>query len=180
MNLVFDKVNIVKTSLVEFCSCMERSESNELLLQYAVIAIHNALQGTMTLTLGNPEIANTWKKPHAKKWAEEELPKQLATQGLYQPDKFPQLDFFMELYDKYFSSNPNVINRDYINDLNNHRNNFIDFNTDILSLEKQYIITSCSEGVKAIIYILKKENEIFGSAQKSIEDLLIKAQGYLN
>ncbi len=53
---------------------MERSESNELLLQYAVISLHNALQGTMTLALRNPEITNTWKKPHAKKWTEEEWP----------------------------------------------------------------------------------------------------------
>ena len=60
MNLEFDRVNIVETSLVEFCSCMERSESNELLLQYAVISIHNALQGAMTLTLRNPEITKTW------------------------------------------------------------------------------------------------------------------------
>ena len=180
MNLEFDRVNIVETSLVEFCSCMERSESNELLLQYAVISIHNALQGTMTLALRNPEVTKTWKKSHAKKWVEKELPKQLATQGLYQPDDFPQLDLFMELYDKYFSSHPNEIDKDSINDLNNHRNNFIHFNTDILSLEKKYIISSCNEAVKAIVYILEKENVILGTTQKSIDELLIEAQGYLN
>jgi len=108
------------------------------------------------------------------------ITKQLATQGTYQPDKIPQLDLFMELYDKYFSSHPNVIDKSSINDLNDHRNNFIHFNTDFLSLEKKYIISLCNEAVKAIIYILEKEHEMLGSTQKSIEELLIEAQGYLN
>jgi hypothetical protein len=202
MNLEFDRVNIVETSLAEFCSCMERLESNELLLQYAVISIHNALQGTMTLALRNPEITKTWKKSHAKKWVEKELPKLVATEGLYkllaenlyklpaedlykllaegsyQPDKIPQLDLFMELYDKYFSSSPNVIDRCYINNLNKQRNIFIHFNTDILFIEKEYIISLCKEAVKAIVCISKNENEIFESTQKSIDNLLILSHKY--
>jgi len=72
MNLEFDRANVVETSLIEFCSCIERSEGNELLLQYAVISIHNALQGTMTLTLRNSEITKTWKRSHAEKWIKKE------------------------------------------------------------------------------------------------------------
>jgi hypothetical protein len=178
MNIVFDRVNIIENSLIEFCSCMERSESNELLIQYAVISIHNALQGIVTLTLKEADISSTWKDNQAKKWNEKELPKIIATEGLYKPDKDPQLDFFMRLYDKYFSQQSSSINRERINDLNNQRNNFIHFNTGILSIEKQYLVNSCNEGVKAILYIFENEKKLLEASQQKISDLLIKAQKY--
>ncbi len=172
MNLEFDRVNVIKNSLIEFRSCMERSENNELLLQYAVISIHNALQGLVTLALRDSDISITWKNSYAKKWSEQELPKILASEGLYSPDNFPQLDFFMALYDKYFSTHSHSINRDLINDLNNHRNTFIHFNTDTLSIEKQYIINSCKEAVRAMTYIIDNEKELLAASKHSIYDLL--------
>jgi len=93
MNLVFNRINIIENSLIEFHSCIERSENNQLLLQYAVISIHNALQSMITLALNETDISLTWKEPHAEKWIDKELPRIQATQGLYNPVKHPQLDF---------------------------------------------------------------------------------------
>lgn len=176
MYIEFNRENIVENSLEEFCSCMERSKYNEFIIQYAVIAIHNALQGTMTVFLRSSGITNTWKKQHAKNWEEIEWPKQLATQGLYQGDKFPQLDFFMELYKKCFSNYSDIIDINLIGNLNEQRNIFIHFNTDYQIIEKQYIIDSCNEAIKAIAFILDTESKIFENNKKNIYSLLAKSK----
>ncbi|ASJ76747.1 hypothetical protein IMCC3135_33515 [Granulosicoccus antarcticus IMCC3135] len=155
---------------------MERSSENELIIQYAVIAIHNALQGAVTVALREADISDTWKNSHAKKWENVELPKQLATGGMYQPDKFPQLNVFMDLYDKYFNDKCNSIDRERIENLNKHRNEFIHFNTDYLSIEKQWIIDSCREGIEAISHIVKEEKQLFGNEYNFFQEILKEAK----
>ncbi|GAD81052.1 hypothetical protein [Vibrio ezurae] len=182
MNLEFDRRNTARISLQEFCSCMERLIDDELMMQYAVISMHNALQGYMTIYLRDNDLLDTWKNVHAKKWQEVEYPKMLATEGIYQPKRYPQLDFFMDLFDKVFSSKDHSLERESINALNEQRNNFIHFNTDYFTLEKQYALDACAEALKAIIFIASLDRRLFyyEEEQQDFEALCEKAKGQID
>ena len=178
MYLEFDRRNTARVSLQEFCSCMDRLKNDELLMQYAVISMHNALQGYMTIYLRINDLLDTWKSAHAKKWNEIEYPKMMETEGLYQPEKHPQLDFFMEFFDKVFEGKEHNLERNMIDALNEQRNNFIHFNTDHFNLEKQYALDACSEALKAINFIANLDRRLFyyEEEQQAFETLCEMAQ----
>ena len=46
----------------------------------------------------------------------------LASEGFYQPDKYPQLDNFMGVFDKVFKGKDHAIKREVIKNLNDIRN----------------------------------------------------------
>lgn len=181
MNLEFERRNTAKLSLQEFCSCMERMINDELLMQYAVISMHNALQGYMTIYLRDNDLLDTWKDSHAKKWKEVEYPKMLASEGIYQPKKYPQLDVFMGLFDKVFSSKVHKIDIQLIAALNEQRNYFIHFNSDSFTLEKQYAIEACAEALKAIIFIVSSDRKLFYHEEEKqvFEALCEKAHSHI-
>jgi len=79
----------------------------------------------------------------------------------------------MKLYDKYFYNHSSSIDRDQINNLNNHRNSFIHFNTDTLLIEKELIISSCNEAIQAMLYIIKNKKGLLGASEQSIHNLLL-------
>lgn len=182
MNLEFDRRNSARVSLQEFCSCMERLIDDELLMQYSVISMHNALQGYMTIYLRDHDLLDTWKKDHAKKWEKTEYPKMLSTEGKYQPKKYPQLDLFMELFNKVFGGKDHNVERELVHALNEQRNDFIHFNTDCFSLEKQYALGACAEALKAIMFIANADRRLFDceEEQQEFEALYEKAQGQIN
>ena len=147
-------------------------------MQYAVISIHNALQGYMTIYLRHGDLKDTWKKSHANKWENIEYPRIESSQGIYQPKQFPQLDIFMKLFDKVTENQNQTVSRELINVLNENRNIFIHFNTDIYSLEKQYIVDALAEALKLVNSIISMlGSQLFNKEEfNEIKMLCEKAQ----
>jgi hypothetical protein len=152
---------------------MERLNENELLWQYAIISIHNSLQGYITAGLSRDNILDTWKEKQAKKWKKEF---DLKSQGLNDP-KIPELDYFNELFNKAFV-NESTIDGGLIKYLNGLRNSFIHFNTGVLALEKDSAISVCNEAIKAISLILAIFTEIFyyKEEENQFKELCLKAE----
>ena len=137
----FDRQSDSLASLDELCSCLERVKHNEFIWKYAIISAHNALQGYLCIALSNGNSFETWKDKQLEKWLvaysnKTELPN-------------PQLNFFMELFDKVFK-NDSVINRENIKWLNETRNGLIHFNTDGYSIERNSVYECCLEALSAI------------------------------
>jgi hypothetical protein len=109
--------------------------------KWALISAHSALQASMCMALRGSAGFETWKPSHLKKWLE------AYEKGEELPD--PQLDFFMELFDKLFPEDSGL-NRHLIKWLNETRNGLIHFNTDSYSIEKASIIAAISESLKAM------------------------------
>lgn len=125
---------------------------NEVAWKYAIISLHNALQGYLCISLRNGNSFQTWNERHLKKWlkayeSKMELPK-------------TKLDFFMELFDKAFSPEHNI-NRDNIEWLNDIRNELVHFNNDNFSIHKESAIRCCYEALAAIKLTPSIANGIF-------------------
>jgi len=136
-----DRLSDAESSLIELSSCLKRSVESDSAWKYAIISAHCALQGYLCIALHNDNSFQTWKNNQYKKWQKaydnnEELPD-------------PQLDFFMELFDKVFTSNK-TIERDLISSLNETRNGLVHFNTDSYLIEKALIVDVINEAIKAI------------------------------
>jgi hypothetical protein len=162
--VLIDRMSDAISSLEELSSCLERSSNSDSAWKFAIISVHCALQGYMCIALHDGSNSfKTWKNDQSKKWQQaydnkEELP------------AIPQLDFFMQLFDKLFSGNQ-TIDRHLICWLNETRNGLVHFNTDSYSIEKASIIVSIKEYIKAIkltpslalgnSFYVEKNNEIF-------------------
>jgi hypothetical protein len=175
--MYFERLSIAKVSLEEFCSCIERVKDNELLWGYMIISIHNSLQNYIVAGLRNDNIIDTWKNKEAKKWKKKY---NLTYQGINDPET-PQLNFFLELYDKAFV-NEISIDRSFIERLNSLRNEFIHFNTDSFDLEKEYAISICNEAIKALKVTPKQFKKLFQyeQQQSDFKYLCLKAEHLLN
>lgn len=137
----FDRLLDAESSLVELCSCLERTSESDHSWKFAIISAHCALQGYLCIALHNGNSFQTWKNNQYKKWQiaydnKEELPD-------------PQLDFFMELLDKVFVSKESI-DRHLISWLNETRNGLVHFNTSSYSIERASIINAIKEAFKAI------------------------------
>lgn len=137
----FDRTSDALSSLEELSSCLNRKNGSVSAWKYAIVSVHCALQGYMCIALHNGNSFLTWKTNQYKNW-------QIAYDSKVQlPD--PQLDFFMELFDKLFP-NSSPINRVLISWLNDTRNGLIHFNTDSYSIEKESIVRALREAIHAI------------------------------
>jgi hypothetical protein len=148
----FDRLSDAKASIDEFCYCLTRTPDDEKAWKYAIISIHNALQGYICISLRNGNSFQTWKEDHLKKWL-----------VAYKNDnKLPntQLNFFMKLFDKAFSD-VTTLNRKNIEWLDETRNNFIHFNTDSFSIQREIAILCCREAMEAIKLAPSKAVGIF-------------------
>ncbi|HIF6043848.1 TPA: hypothetical protein ACX3G9_004354 [Vibrio parahaemolyticus] len=137
----FDRFSDAMASLEQLCDNLGKAAESEQSWKFAVISAHCALQGFMCIALHNGNSFDTWKNNHYKKWqkaydAGEELPD-------------PQLDFFLELYNKLFPKNIGL-DLSLIEFLNETRNGMVHFNTDSYSIEKKSIVLSIRESLKAI------------------------------
>jgi hypothetical protein len=137
----FNRLSDAKASIDEFCYCLARTSDDEKAWKYAIISIHNALQGYICISLRNGNSFQTWNERHLTKWLE-----------AYHNDKeLPntKLDYFMELFDKAFPDET-ILNRRNIEWLNETRNTFIHFNTDSFSVSRSSAILCCREAMEAI------------------------------
>lgn len=138
----FDRFIDLETSLEQLLAQIQGEPMTAARWKWALIAAHCALQGAVCIALRGSAGFDTWKPNHLKKWLEayeknEDLPD-------------PQLDYFMQLYNRLFG-NESEINRDLINWLNDCRNNFIHFNTDQFAIERKSLIEAIDEAVSAMI-----------------------------
>lgn len=171
----FDRQTDALTSLVIFSDCMEKVTGSQNFWKYAIISIHNALQGYMCISLRAGNSFLTWKENHFKKWM-----KAFENGGECQ---YPQLDFFMELYDKLFTDEENI-DRSNISWLNNNRNNMIHFNNDFLSMDPNSAYICCKEALEAIkltqslskglFFYEEDQKTSFNKAVKRAENVLCK------
>jgi len=148
----FDRFIDLETSLEQLLAQIEGAQMSETCWKWAIIAAHSALQGAVCIALRGSAGFDTWKPNHLKKWIEayennEDLPD-------------PQLDFFMELFDKLFGKESGI-DRDLISWLNESRNNFIHFNTDQFSIERKSIVDAIDESVSAMIAAPARSKGIF-------------------
>ena len=148
----FDRFIDLETSLEQLLAQIQRAPMTATSWKWALIAAHSALQGAVCIALRGSTGFDTWKPSHLKKW----LAAYENNENL--PD--PQLDFFLDLFDKLFG-NESGINRDLIIWLNQSRNNFIHFNTDQLSMERESIVDAIDESVSAIIEAPARSEGIF-------------------
>jgi hypothetical protein len=108
--------------------------------KWALVAAHSMLQGACCIALRGTAGFETWKPQHAKKWLE------AYEQGKELPD--PQLDYFVELFDKLFGDDPKI-DRDWIKWLNETRNGLVHFNTDSYAIKRASVVRAIREALKA-------------------------------
>ena len=137
----FDRHTDAQSSLIEFCACIEQIPQNYLMWKYAIISIHNALQAYLCISLSGGNSFKTWNERHLKKW----LKAYRSNQQL--PDT--KLDYFMELFDKIFSTGEGI-DRGNIEWLNDTRNNLIHFNSDSYSIHIESAFICCKEAINAV------------------------------
>ncbi|WIO74750.1 hypothetical protein QP938_02265 [Porticoccaceae bacterium LTM1] len=137
----FDRQIDLHASLEELLVHARTSFDSTRACKWALISAHSALQASMCMALRGSAGFDTWKPNHLKKWLE------AYEKGDELPD--PQLDFFMDLFDKLFSEDSGL-DRHLIKWLNETRNGLIHFNTDSYSIEKASIIAAISESMKAV------------------------------
>ena len=169
----FDRQDDALVSLAMTCDALERTNIDVRYWKHAIVASHNALQGFICISISNGNSLLTLKKQHMKKWL----------QAYEKDDAYPdtQLDYFIELFDKRFSSDSGVI-RDSINWLNDTRNMFIHFNIDSYSVCHRSAHHCVSEAIKAIKLTPALANGIFFYEQCQREEfvsLCIKAEALL-
>jgi hypothetical protein len=138
----FDRFIDLETSLEQLLAQIQGAPMTTTCWKWSLIAAHSALQGAVCIALRGSAGFDTWKPSHLKKW----LAAYEKNENL--PD--PQLDFFMDLFDRLFGEESGL-NRDLISWLNESRNNFIHFNMDQLSIERKSIVSAIDESVSAII-----------------------------
>ena len=143
----FDRQDIGQVSLDEALSCLVRIHGDRHVWKYAVISIHNALQCYLSIALREGSGINTWKVPQAKKWLNS-YNECIASQGLKDLPNV-QLDYFMELYDKLFTSGA-TNQRDLIKWLNDTRNEFIHFNSDSYSVHEPSLLAAFEKYLQVI------------------------------
>lgn len=150
--LSFDRLSDAQASIDEFCYCLERVPNDEKAWKYAIISMHNALQGYICISLRNGNSFQTWNEAHLKKWY-----------VAYKNNrKLPntKLDYFIELFDKAFID-VTTLNRKNIEWLNEIRNDFIHFNAYSFSVPRDSAILCCREAMKAIKLTPLKAVRIF-------------------
>jgi hypothetical protein len=138
----FDRFIDLETSLEQLLAQIQGAAMTATCWKWSLIAAHSALQGAVCIALRGSAGFETWKPSHLKKW--------LAAYENSEDLPDPQLDFFMELFDRLFGKDSGI-NRDLISWLNESRNNFIHFNTDQFSIERKSILSAIDESVSAII-----------------------------
>lgn len=176
--LSIDRQDDVLASLNSFIDSLGSLARSELSWKYAIVSIHSALQGCMCIALRNGNSFQTWKDRQFKKWYEAY---NSGKEGLDMPNT-PQLDYFMELFDKCFTRT-DVVDREKINWLNETRNNLVHFNTDSYAIRLDSITESCLEALNAISKTPAVSQGIFfyEEDQKSIfESRLAEANRLLN
>jgi len=151
---------------------MDRIKHSELLWQYAVISMHNAIQGYISAGLRNRNLFVTWKDSQTKKWQSKF---DLNNQGIESID-IPQLDNFLSLYDKAFPAESSI-DRGLIEFLNGLRNEFIHFNTDHFSTDIDSLISACNEGIKILKRVPHVFHDIFVDEEQrsEFENLVLRA-----
>ncbi|WP_085586618.1 MULTISPECIES: hypothetical protein [unclassified Pseudomonas] len=142
VSIRFDRFIDLETSLEQLLAQIQGEPMTATCWKWSLIAAHSALQGAVCIALRGSAGFDTWKPSHLKKW--------LAAYEYSEDLPDPQLDFFMELFDRLFGKEPGI-NRDVISWLNEYRNILIHFNTDQLSIERKSIVSAIDESVTAII-----------------------------
>jgi len=170
----FDRHTDAQASLAEFLSCIDLVLQNSRMWKYAIISIHNALQGYLCLSLAGGNSFQTWNEAHLKKWLE----------GYRNNKQLPdtKIDYFMELYDKAFSDDDDI-DRKNIAWLNDTRNNLIHFNSDSFSVHIESAFRCCKDALRAISATPNKAVGIFYYEEEQkdrLETLLMKAGEFLN
>jgi len=160
-------------SMNEFCNCIEQVSEIPGNWKFALIAIHNALQGYICIALRKGNSFQTWNDRSLKKWME-----------AYENDAplpSTKLTFFMDLYDKAFST-VLVIERKDIEWLNKYRNNLVHFNVDGLSFKSDSALKSCKAALAAIKLTPSLASGIFfykEERKKNFEEICKKAESLL-
>ncbi|MFW9082391.1 hypothetical protein ACOI9X_24420 [Pseudomonas sp. P2757] len=148
----FDRFIDLETSLEQLLAHIQGAPMTATSWKWALIAAHSALQGAVCIALRGSAGFDTWKPKHLKKWLEayeknEDLPD-------------PQLDYFMELYDRLFGQESGI-DRDLISWLNKSRNDFIHFNSDQFSIDRKSIVDAIDGSVSAMIAAPARSKGIF-------------------
>ncbi|MFJ4249370.1 hypothetical protein [Pseudomonas sp. NPDC089741] len=156
----FDRFIDLETSLEQLLAQTQGAPMTATSWKWALIAAHSALQGAVCIALRGSAGFDTWKPKHLKKWLEayennEDLPD-------------PQLDYFMELYDRLFGKESGI-DRDLITWLNKSRNDFIHFNSDQFSINRKSIVDAIDESVSAIIAAPAHSNGVFFYEERQSE-----------
>jgi hypothetical protein len=148
----FDRFIDLETSLEQLLAQIQGSPMTATSWKWALIAAHSALQGAVCIALRGSAGFDTWKPKFLKKWLD-----------AYKNKKdLPgtQLDNFMNLFDKLFDKD-SEIERDLINSLNEHRNNFVHFNTDHFYIERKLIVDAINESISAMIAAPRRSKGVF-------------------
>jgi len=158
----FDRFIDLETSLEQLLAQIQGTPMTATCWKWSLIAAHSALQGAVCIALRGSAGFETWKPSHLKKWLV------AYENGEDLPD--PQLDFFMELFDRLFGKE-SEINRELISWLNESRNNFIHFNADQFSIERKSIVDAIDESVSAMIAASARSKGIFFYEKRQPERL---------
>ncbi|MBX8601269.1 hypothetical protein K5D40_03355 [Pseudomonas cichorii] len=148
----FDRFIDLEASLEQLLSQIQGKPMTPTSWKWALIAAHSALQGSICIALRGSAGFDTWKPSHLKKWLE------AYEKNMDLPD--PHLDYFMELFDRLFDSEPGI-DRNLIKWLNESRNHLIHFNTDHYSIERKSIICAIDASVYATIEASTRSKGIF-------------------
>ncbi|MFJ2286274.1 hypothetical protein ACIOUF_07920 [Pseudomonas iridis] len=156
----FDRFIDLETSLEQLLAQIQGAPMTATSWKWALIAAHSALQGAVCIALRGSAGFDTWKPKHFKKWLEayennEDLPD-------------PQLDYFMELYDRLFGQEYGI-DRDLIGWLNKSRNDFIHFNSDQFSIDRKSIVDAIDGSVSAMIAAPARSKGIFFYEEQQTE-----------
>lgn len=165
--ITFDRQSDALASLHEFTNCMKQFSNENLSLKYAIISIHNALQGYICISLANGNSFQTWSAKNVEKWlsayrANVQLPT-------------TKLDYFMELYDKLFLGEPSL-SRENINWLNDTRNNLIHFNNDSFGVHLDSALLCFKEAINAIKLCPKKSKGLFFYSDEQMQSFGLAVQ----
>lgn len=136
----FDRFNVLEASLEELLMQIHKEPMTTTSWKWALISAHAALQGALCIALRGSAGFDTWKPHQLRKWLK------AYDEGADLPE--PQLDFFMELFDKLFDIGSGI-DRRLISWLNETRNGLIHFNADSYSIERTSIVEAINEAVIA-------------------------------
>ena len=172
----FTRETDVLASLEGLSLSLERTSENERAWKFAIISAHLLLQGSISITLREGNGFQTRRPKQLEKW--------LKAYENGQDLPLPQLDNFMELFDRTFDDADYKIDRDLISWLNETRNGLIHFNTDSYSIETGSMIAAIQEAVKAaklgpklangIFFYDEQNRELFELLCRTVEDQLIQ------
>ncbi len=148
----FDRFIDLETSLEQLLAQIQVEPMTATSWKWALISAHAALQGAVCIALRGSAGFDTWKPKHLKKWLT------AYDNGANLPD--PQLDYFMELFDRLFGSESGI-DRDLINWLNQSRNGLVHFNTDSYSICRASIVNAINEAVIATMAAPTRSKGLF-------------------